>query len=388
MQRWIIHIDMDAFYAGVEQRDNPELRGRPVIIGGSSMRGVVSTASYEARQYGVKSAMPIVQAKRLCPHGVYLYPDHKKYAQVSRQIQAILAEFSPLVEPLSLDEAFLDVSGMQLIAPDPVETARRIKQRIRNELDLIASAGVAPNKFLAKLASDLGKPDGLFVIRPGEEAAAISRLPVKRLWGVGDATAEILEKLNIKTVAQMAAASPEALERHLGKAAYDLHRLANGQDDRPVVPEGDPKSVGKELTFDQDLFDRQEMLAYILALSEKVGWRLRLAGLAGRTVTLKIRFASFKTITRSRTLPEPVCLDEIIYEVSKDMFKKEVLPEGVRLLGVTVSLLGTDSSQMALFEEERDTKRKAVYQAIDSLKGKFGEGIVKRGGLLSPEDTD
>lgn len=388
MQRWIIHVDMDAFYAAVEQRDNPELRGKPVIVGGSSVRGVVSTASYEARQYGVKSAMPVMQAKRLCPHGVYLYPDHHKYARVSAQIHKILAGFSPLVEPLSLDEAFLDVTGMELIEADPVTIARKIKQRIKDELALIASAGVAPNKFLAKLASDLGKPDGLFVIRPGEEAAAIKELPVKRLWGVGEATAVILKRFRIETIGQMASARPEVLEPHLGKQAYDLHLLANGMDDRPVVPESDPKSIGKELTFENDLSSRQEMLAYILALSEKVGWRLRLAGVSGRTITLKLRFASFKTITRSRTLADPVCADEVIYETCRDIFNRIALPEGVRLLGVTVSHLGTEISQTNLFEEESAAKRKAVYSAIDQLKARFGENVVKRGGLIRPGDAD
>jgi len=388
MQRWIIHVDMDAFYAAVEQRDAPELKGKPVIIGGSSVRGVVSTASYEARRFGVRSAMPVMQAKRLCPHGIYLYPDHGKYARVSLQIQAILAEFSPLVEPLSLDEAFLDVTGMGLLEADPVEIARKIKQRIQKDLQLTASAGVAPNKFLAKLASDLGKPDGLFVIRPGEETSAIKDLPVKRLWGVGEATAAILKQLRIETIGQLAITQPEALEKHLGKMAYEIYQLANGRDERPVIPEGDPKSIGKELTFEHDLDKREEMLAYILALSEKVGWRLRLAGLSGRTITLKVRFASFKTITRSRTVSEPVCADEVIYETCRDIFNKIALPEGVRLLGVTVSQLGSETSQTSLFEEENANKRKAVYSAIDQLKARFGEGVVKRGGLLKPEDID
>lgn len=388
MQRWIIHVDMDAFYAAIEQRDNPELRGKPVIVGGSSIRGVVSTASYEARKYGVKSAMPVVQAKRLCPHGIYLYPDHHKYARVSVQIHTILAAFSPLVEPLSLDEAFLDVTGMELLADDPVAIAARIKQRIRDELGLVASAGVAPNKFLAKLASDLGKPDGLFVIRPGEEAAAIKALPIRRLWGVGEATAAVLKRFRIETIGQMACARPEELEPQLGKLAYELHLLANGKDERPVVPESDAKSIGKELTFESDLRSRQEMLAYILALSEKVGWRLRLAGVSGRTITLKLRFASFKTITRSRTLPDPVCADEIIYETCRDIFNKLTLPEGVRLLGVTVSHLGAETSQTNLFEEDNAAKRRAVYSAIDQLKARFGENVVKRGGLIKPEEVE
>ncbi|MCX7780549.1 MAG: DNA polymerase IV [Negativicutes bacterium] len=388
MQRWIIHIDMDAFYAAVEQRDNPELKGKPVIIGGAGNRGVVSTASYEARKFGVRSAMPMVQARRLCPQGIYLFPDHRKYARISAQIHAILDAFSPLVEPLALDEAFLDVSGMELIAADPVAIARQIKRRIRDELGLTASAGVAPNKFLAKLASDLGKPDGLFVIRPGEEQKVLAALPIKRLWGVGDATAAILAQLRIQTIGDLARMNPENLARRLGKAAYELWQLANGIDHRPVIADNDPKSVGKELTFEHDLHYREEMLAHLLALSEKVGWRLRRLGVAGRTITLKVRFGSFRTITRSRTLPEPTCLDDIIYATVREILTQTALPEGVRLLGVTVSHLSAGISQTGLFIAEEQGKKLAVYSAIDKLKERFGESIVRRGGLVKTDTDD
>jgi DNA polymerase-4 len=387
MQRWIIHMDMDAFYAAVEQRDNPELQGKPVIIGGLSTRGVVSTASYEAREFGVRSAMPMVQARRLCPQGIYLFPDHAKYARVSERLRGILNDFSPLVEPLALDEAFLDVSGMEFIQADPVEIARQIKRRIQNELSLTASAGIAPNKFLAKLASDLGKPNGLFVIRPGEEAKILHELPIRRLWGVGEATAALLKRLKIETIGQLARMRPETLERYLGNAAYELQRLANGLDNRPVVADADPKSIGNELTFEQDLRDSGEMLAHLLALSEKVGWRLRRHGISGRTITVKIRFASFKTITRTRTLAEPTCLDEVIYRIAKDILNQTALPEGVRLLGVTISHLTMGVTQTSLFGDE-DGKRLAVYQAIDKLKARYGESIVKRGGLVDRDEAD
>ena len=388
MQRWIIHVDMDAFYASIEQRDHPELRGKPVIVGGIGPRGVVSTASYEARIFGVRSAMPVTQARRLCPDGIYLRPDHAKYAQVSAQIQNILHEFSPLVEPLSLDEAFLDVTGMEWQETDPAVIARQIKERIARETGLTASAGVAPNKILAKLASDLGKPDGLFVIRPGEEKTVLHDLPVRRLWGVGAATADVLRRLRLETIGQVAATAPEKLEPYLGKLAYHLHLLANGRDERPVEPEAAAKSIGKELTFETDLTNKEEMLAYILDLSEKVGWRLRCASLAGRTVTLKVRYASFKTITRSRTLASPVCMDEAIYGICRELFQRIALPEGIRLLGVTVSHLEEESSQLCLFEEADTGKRKAMYQAIDRLKERFGENVISRGGLLRAEGKE
>ena len=387
MQRWIIHIDMDAFYASVEQRDQPEYRGKPVIVGGISVRGVVSAASYEARRFGVHSAMPMVQAKRLCPQGIFLFPDHRKYADISRQIHTILSAFSPLVEPLSLDEAFLDVSGMNLLADDPVQLARQIKQRIREELDLIASAGVAPNKFLAKLASDLGKPDGLFVVRYGEEKNVLENLPIRRLWGVGETTAQVLKKLRVETIGQLAKMEVSRLEPYLGKMAFELKRLACGVDERPVVPEAAAKSIGRENTFEQNLTDRTELLSHLLEMSEQVGRRLRHSLLAGRTVTVKVRFASFRTITRSRTVSEPTCLDDEIYKIVRDIFNGVILTEGVRLLGVTVSHLSEGMQTASLFGMEEQEKKQAVYKAIDKLKDRFGEDIVRHGGVL-PRQRD
>lgn len=381
MQRWIIHVDMDAFYAAVEQRDNPELRGRPVIIGGVGGRGVVATASYEARQFGVRSAMSMAEARRRCPHGVFLAPDHDKYARISAQIRAILDRFSPLVEPLALDEAFLDVTGMELLYPDPVAIARAIKAAIREEVKLTASAGVAPNKFLAKLASDLNKPDGLTVIRPEEAAAFLAPLPVSRLWGIGEATAAALARVGITTIGQLAAVETSLLEKYCGKAARDLQRLACGLDDRPVIPYQEPKSIGNEVTFAEDLFRREEMETELLALAEKIGWRLRSSGYAGRTITLKVRFASFRTLTRSRTLSEPTNLDETIFDTARRLLDAVTLTEGVRLLGVTVSHLHHGGGQLALFGGD-DDKRQAVYRAVDKLRERFGTGIITRGRLL------
>ncbi|MBP1763226.1 MAG: polymerase [Firmicutes bacterium] len=379
MQHWIIHIDMDAFFAAVEQRDNPELQGRPVIIGGLSGRGVVATASYEARRYGVRSAMPMTEARRRCPQGVYLSGDHRKYAQVSRQIMNILADFSPLVEPLSLDEAFLDVSGMDWLYEDPVAIAEEIKTRIQQELRLTASAGVAPNKFLAKMASDLQKPDGLTVIRPGEEAAAIANLPIRRLWGVGETTAGVLYKAGIETIGQLADADPALLERQLGKLAYEIHQLANGIDEREVIPGHIAKSIGKETTFATDLQSRADIMAQLLILAEKVGWRLRKSNCTGRTVNVKIRFASFRTLSRSHTLLEPVCLDEAIYQTAGTLIEKIPLNEGVRLLGISISNLEPGGKQISLFPDETEIKRELVCGAVDKLKNKYGEAILMRG---------
>lgn len=384
MQRWIIHIDMDAFFAAVEQRDNPELRNKPVIVGGLGRRGVVSTASYEARRFGVHSAMPMAEARRRCPQGVYLPGDHRKYNKIAAEIQAILADFSPLVEPLSVDEAFLDVTGMDWLYPDPAAIAAEIKSRIRTELDLVASAGVAPNKFLAKLASDWGKPDGLLVVRPGEERDFLRDMPVSRLWGVGERSAKLLQGIGIKTVGQLAEADAAVLARTFGNMAEGLRRLARGEDERPVIPECEPKSVGNEVTFESDLWTREEMETCLLALVQKVGRRLRKSGHTGRTITLKLRFGSFRTITRSRTLGEPTALDGAIFAAVKALLDKVPLSEGVRLLGVSVANLHAGEGQPGLFGEEA-AKQTKMFAAVDRLKDKYGEKAVTSGRLLCPE---
>ncbi|QDR83007.1 DNA polymerase IV [Sporomusa termitida] len=381
MQRWIIHVDMDAFYAAVEQRDNPELRGRPVIIGGTGPRGVVATASYEARKFGVRSAMPAIEAKRRCPHGIFLAPDHQKYNQVSQQIIQIFTDFSPVIEPLSLDEAFLDVTGMDGLFGSPVDIAVKIKERIKSELGLTASAGVAPNKFLAKLASDMKKPDGLMVIRPEQVVQVLAAIPVTRLWGVGQSTAQILDNLGLKTIGEVARFDPGNLAKHCGQVGYIIHQLANGQDERPVVADRQPKSIGKENTFAEDIRDREGLKTQLWLLVEMVGWRLRRQGLSGRTITVKVRFASFRTITRSKTLVVAANLDETIFRIAEEALANITLNEGVRLLGVTVSGLATASGQMSLFDQG-DGKILAVAQAVDRLKERFGEGAVTRGRAL------
>lgn len=383
VRRYIIHVDMDAFYASIEQRDKPELAGVPVIVGGLSNRGVVATASYEARKFGVHSAMSMAEARRRCPEAVFITPDHRKYSFVSAQIRQILDRYSPLVEPLSLDEAFLDVTGMDGLYADPADIARRIKDEIKQQLRLTASAGVAPNKFLAKLASDLQKPDGLYIIRPGEEAQVLAGLPVRRLWGVGEVTAASIAKLGIRTIGQFAAADPKLLERHIGRDVYDLQRLARGLDDRPVVPDQQIKSVGNEETFDQDLYQWDEIEKQLLLFADKVGWRLRRLTLSGRTITVKVRFASFKTITRSRTLEEATNLDDTLYHIARELYKSIPSTEGIRLLGLTVSNLQPAGQAMALFDSKQE-KQESLHKVVDELKVRFGAAAVMKGRLIDP----
>jgi len=379
--RWIIHVDMDAYFASVEQRDNPAYLGKPVIIGGLSGRGVVSTASYEARRYGITSAMPMVEARRRCPLGIFLSPNMAKYAQVSDQIRQIFDAFSPTVEPLSMDEAFLDVTGMEYLYPDIADIARQIKDRIKRELNLTASAGVAANKFLAKLASDLQKPDGLCIIRPGEEIDLLAPLSIKKLWGVGQATAQLLKNLNIQTIADFRNCDVKILEHHLGTCPKELLNLAWGRDNRPVIPDREAKSIGSETTFTNDIWSKDEIRAVLLALAGKVGWRLRRAGLCGRTITIKVRFASFRTITRSVTVPETLSLDSAIYQAACEMINKIPIHEGIRLLGVTISKLGQSVGQISLFDEPNKQQEKITI-VMDQLKAKYGEAIITRGRLL------
>jgi len=381
--RWIIHVDMDAYFAAVEQRDNPVYLGKPVIIGGLSNRGVVSTASYEARKYGISSAMPMVKARQLCPDGIFLAPNMAKYAHISDQIRKIFENFSPVIEPLSLDEAFLDVTGMEYLYPDITDIARQIKQQIKQQLNLTASAGVATNKFLAKLASALEKPNGLVVIPPGAEIDLLAPMSVKKLWGVGDATARTLKSLHIETIADFRNTDLKILEHHLGFCPRELYNLAWGKDNRPVIPDRAAKSIGNENTFTIDIWSKDQMKGILLALAEKVGWRLRKAGLCGRTITIKVRFSSFRTITRSTTLPSAVSLDESIYQTACDMLHKISLHEGVRLLGITVSKLGHGEGQLSLFEVT-DERQEKITAVMDKLKDKFGEAIITRGRISEP----
>ena len=378
-----MHVDMDAFFAAIEQRDHAEYRNKPVIVGGLSNRGVVSTASYEARKFGVFSAMSMAEARKRCPDGIFVSTNHHHYSEVSQQIFAIFAEFAPSIEPLSLDEAFMDVSGMEKLVQDWREYALKLKKRIENEIGLVASVGIAPNKFLAKLASDLEKPNGLVIIQKEKAKELIKDLPIRALWGVGKKTAVQLNALGFYTVGQIAAAELSFLVQHFGNLAYRLQELANGRDDREVETDRLTQSIGNEITFDQDLLSRAQAETQLLALAEKVGWRLRSEGVAARTITIKIRFASFATITRSQTLAEATNFDEDIYKIAVDLYKKCVITEKIRLLGITGNHLSLNE-QFNLFEE--DAKKKTLYGTLDKLKGRFGEKIITKAKLLNPKD--
>ena len=382
MERTILHIDMDAFFASVEQRDCEEYRGRPVIVGGLGPRGVVSTASYEARKFGVHSAQAMAIARRRCPDAVFLHPDHARYSAVSRQIFSILSRFSPVIEKLSIDEGFLDLSGMERLMKNPRAYGEAIKRAVHEETGLTASVGIAPNKFLAKLASDLEKPDGLVIIRPGDAEKTLAPLPVSRIFGVGKKTEARLAAMGFRTIGQLAAADRQKLAGALGeRMAAQLLALAHGQDDRPVEPVRAAQSIGREETFNEDIRRREDAERILLALSEEVGWRLRREGLSARTITMKLRLASFNTLTRSRTFPDPLSYDEDIFAAAQTLFREFPLTpgQGIRLLGVSASGLATDA-EVSLFDDHE--KKDRLYTAIDSLKGRFGETILTRAALV------
>jgi DNA polymerase IV len=378
----IIHVDMDAFYASVEQRDRPETRGHPVIVGADPRgRGVVSAASYEARRFGVHSAMPIGRAFRLCPEGIFLPVDMDKYAGVSREIMAVLAEFTPLVEPLSIDEAFLDVTTSRALHGDGAAIGREIKKRIRACVSLTASVGVAPNKFLAKVASELEKPDGLVVVEPGREALFLAPLPVSRLWGVGKVTGAVLETMGIRTIGQLALTPAAHLAARFGKHGPDLLNLARGLDDRVVETDAPSKSMGAEETFERDTHDVDLLRVTLRGQSERVGRELRGAGYAGRTVTLKLRFADFSTITRAHT-DDPTQDSLVIYRRAESLFARVTLRQAVRLIGLSVSGLGpAGEGQLSLLAPDA-VRRERLARAVDRLATRFGDEVVRPASLM------
>ena len=389
--RKIIHVDMDAFYASVEQRDDPALRGRPVAVGGSRERGVVAAASYEARAFGVHSAMPTARARRLCPQAVFLFPDHGRYSEVSARVMAVFGSFTPLVEPISLDEAFLDVTGsLGLFGPSEI-IAAEIRARVLDEEGLTCSVGVAPNKFLAKLASEAAKPRagragataptagaGVVVVEPGRELEFLHPLPVQALWGVGPATLAKLTSLGIGSVGDLAAVSESTLRGALGQSSgAHLWALAHALDDRPVVADQRPKSIGHEETFAADLFGRVRLETELVRLSDAVGSRLRRAGVAGRTVTLKVRFGDFSTITRSATMPEPVDSGTVLARTVKELLTKVDPAAGVRLLGVSVSNLGpVPARQLSLLGDDDTDAWSGAEDAVDRIRARFGAGSI------------
>ena len=389
MTRKIIHIDMDAFYASVEQHDNPALKGLPVIVGGDpGRRGVVSAASYEARVYGVHSAMPSSQARRLCPQGVFLPVRMHRYEEVSDRIFQILREYTPLIEPLSLDESFLDVTGSEKLFGTVLRIALEIKRRIRETTGLTASAGIAPNKFLAKIASDYKKPDGLVEIKPEEVRDFLRDLPISKLWGVGKSTEEVLKGMGILKVGQLAAFPAEKIERKLGKFGLELIALARGEDDRPVSPESEAKSISQEETFTPDLEHFEQMKKVLLDQAEQVGWDLRKQGLKGSTVTVKVRYPDFTLATRSQTLPTPTDQGIEIYRTAlKLLSRTEALQRRARLLGVGISHLlhRGDPEQYLLFDSGRKKAERSI-QAMDRVWEKFGPGAIQRASLLEKKE--
>lgn len=389
-QRVVLHLDMDAFFASVEQRDRPELRGRPVLVAWDRPRSIVTTASYEARPFGCRSAQPVAVAKRLCPHAVIVPPRFEAYAEASDAVMSMLKELSPLVEPLSIDEAFVDLTGTERLLGAAPDVAERVRRRIRDELRLTASCGVAPNKFLAKLASDLRKPDGLTVVRPGDESAVLDPLPVERLWGVGPKSGEELRRLGIPTIGALRAFGDDRLAALLGPSARHWAALARGEDDRPVVAGAEAKSIGREQTFEEDLGDAAEVRAVLLAQAEDVGRRLRRQRLAARGVSLKIRYGAFETITRQTTLEEATDATADLWAAASrvwDLWASASF-RPVRLVGVTATRLERGGGGTLFGAADRE-RRRALDSALDAIDARFGAGAVRRaGGRAVPSRTD
>ena len=412
MRRWIMHVDMDAFFASVEQLDHPEYKGHPVIVGGLSSRGVVATASYEARKFGVHSAMPISRAKKLCPHGIYVYPNMARYKEISHIIHKVMEEFTPIIEPLSLDEAFLDVTGITHKFTGPKALGRAIKDRVFEETGLIISAGLAPNKFLAKLASDLDKPDGLVVIPYGKECESLANLPIKRIWGVGPSTERRLKDGGFSFIKDIQALPDEtALVPYVGNQARRVWELARGIDERPVETDRQIQSVGNEETYEYDVEDPAAIDLELHYFANRVAKRLRKYGLMGHTVSIKVRYKDFKTVSRQKRLDSSTDQERVIYDTSVLLWNKlmrdtlstkqeeqevmgatprpkfdnsilEVPVKPIRLLGVTVSGLSTEGIvQDDLFSIEADEKDEKLSTVLDSLASKFGEGAIMSGAL-------
>ena len=389
-ERTIIHVDMDAFFASVEQQDAPKLRGKPVLVSGSTgKRGVVAAVSYEARPYGVKSGMPLLSALRRCPHAVVVKAEHRKYSHISRQILDILKQFTPLVEPFSIDEAFLDVSGCQLLWGSPQELAILIKERVRESTGLTCSIGIAPNRLLAKMAATMMKPDGMVTLTMADVPDLLWPLPIEKLYGVGESTAQRLRKLGISTIGALARAPHHLLIQQLGPNAARWCQLAQGQDDTPVqAGVSPPKSISHEATLIEDLIDPQKVRTVILELCEKVGRRCRQQGMSGRTVELKLRNPQFKTITRSRTLPAPTALTDDLYEVSLDLLSEHWSGFPLRLIGVGLSQLIRGSTQRQLQLTEEDRRYEELTKATDAIKDRFGENAVTRARLVKNSEGD
>lgn len=386
----ILHVDMDAFFVSVELLERPELCGKPVVVGGQKdQRGVVSAASYEARKYGIHSAMPLRTAGRLCPHAIFLNGHHEKYGEWSERVATILAKFSPIVEMVSIDEAYLDLAGTERLHGPPLATADKLLRTITRETALPCSGGLATTRLTAKVASDQAKPRGLVWVPPGCEARFLASLSVRKIPGIGKVTERALRALGIETVEQLAAVPQEKLEKIFGQWGDALFRKARGGDSYEFVIDAEPKSISHNLTFGEDTNNVSEMAAILSHLSQKACKRLREAGLTAKTLTLTIRYAGFETHTRAKTLAEPTQLDSDIYAVSQELFRKHRDPKRrVRLLGVCLSNFTHGSAQLDLLEKERREKLARLTKAADRLRDRFGFGKVQFGGSLSTDEHD
>lgn len=393
-ERWILHADMDAFYASIEQRDHPELRGKPVIVGATSARGVVAAASYEARQFGVRSAMAGFRARQLCPHGVFVSSSIEKYAEVSEAVHRVFEEFTPEIEPIALDEAFLDISGSVHLFGGPMQLGWRLKRRVREAVDLPVSVGIGPTKQIAKIACTLGKPDGHLFVPPEAVRWLLDPLPVRRIWGVGPVLGRELEALGIRTIAELRLFDLERLRRAVGDQAYGLQKLARGEDPGEVESHREPKSYGEESTFERDIIDREAVSAALTAHAEAVARRVRHDGYRGRTVTLKIKLGKrrgarrarlpgeneepvYPLLTRQRSLHEPTDDGAVIRKVALELWDAAHVDEPVRLLGVSLSGLEKRShEQLDLFAPARPLDK--LGPALDAIQARFGRGAIGR----------
>jgi DNA polymerase-4 len=383
--RTILHADMDAFYASVEQRDNPDLKGRPVAVGGPARRGVVSAASYEARRFGIHSAMPMAQALRRCRDLVVIQPRMEHYAAISGQVFAIFKEYSPLVEPLSLDEAFIDVSGTARLHGEPRDVARAIKRRVCERLDLIVSIGVAPNKFVAKVASDQGKPDGLVVVAPDEVLDFLHPLPVGRIFGVGKVTLKALAKMGITTIGDLAGYPRDVLRSRFGEHGDHLWSLSQGVDDRPVEPHHEAKSLGHENTFADDKGDLGELTQIVQEQADRVAGRLRKHKLRAGGVMLKAKTADFRLLTRQRRLPRPSCDGDTLGRVAAELLAALMseTPGPFRLTGVAGTDLTSEAEPRQLtLDEPEHRQREELARTLDAISARFGAGLVERASTL------
>lgn len=390
----IIHLDLDAFFASVEQRDNPAYRGKPLIVGGisggkgNSNRGVVCAASYESRKYGVHAGMPIWEARQKCPQGIFIPSQMNKYSEASKKFFQICSTYTPLIEPLSIDELFLDVSGCESLFGSSECIGRKIKERVYQKLGLKVSVGIAKNKFLAKIATNLGKPDGFYVIPSKDIQKILYPLPVSSLWGIGKKTEELLKKSGIYLVEQLARMPDSILENLLGKNGKKIKLLAQGIDESPVTPPSKAKSIGKETTFSTNITEKAVLVKELLKISQPVGYIARKKGYKGRTITLKIRFHNFITFNRSKTLENPTNLDDIIFKTVVELLDKVRHKKGgVRLLGIKLSnlTLGNERKQLKFLrdeEDKKDDKLEQLTQSLDKIREKFGTNAITRASLL------